>query len=191
MLEAKGRSMLLLAIAPGNCLVQEIPCLRRDINEGHRKNLILVSPHQTFSDSCATLRHKFASSESKLLSLSESLITQHITPRSDYLYSQIMDPFFTRDYREARFPLDVNALKILQIVDLCSTGLVDCSTPRQGALGADYRALYGLEETRGNHIQQSLRAFELTLFLPELAHFLPLSVVCMAHNSHMNQTSLV
>ena len=84
-----------------------------------------------------------------------------------------MDPFLTRDYGEARLPLDVKALTTLQIVDLCSAGLVDCSTPRQGALGADYRALYGLEETRGKYTQQDLRAFELTLFLPELAIFFP------------------
>lgn len=38
--------MLLLAIAPGNCLVQEFSCSRRNINEDHRKALILVSLYQ-------------------------------------------------------------------------------------------------------------------------------------------------
>ena len=156
--------MLLQAFAPGNCLVQKLSCLRRDINEGHRKTLILVSPYQR---SCASLRHNFASSESKLLFLSDSLIIQHITPSSDYLYSHTMEPSFTRDYKDARLPLDKNALTMLQIVDLCSARLVDCSTPHQGALGADYRALYGLDETRGKYIQHGLRAFELTLLLAE------------------------
>ena len=61
-----------------------------------------------------------------------------------------MDPFLTRDYGEGTLPLDIDALTILQIVDLCSAGLVDCSTPRQVALGADYRALYGLKRQGAN-----------------------------------------
>ena len=92
-----------------------------------------------------------------------------------------MEPFLARDYGEARLPLDVNALTSLQIVDLCFAGLVDCSTPRQGAFGTEYRALYGLEEPRGKDNQQGFRAFELTLFLPELAHLLSFSVSCVAH----------
>ena len=96
-----------------------------------------------------------------------------------------MDPFVTRDYGEAILPLDVNALTILQKAHLCSAGLVDCSTPRQGALGAEHRALYGLEETRGRYTQQGLRALELTLFLPDLAHFLSFSVLCVTYNPHI------
>ena len=105
--------MLVLAIAPGNCLLQEFSCLTQNINEGRHKALILVSRYQR---SCASLT--LQAPRATLFFLSESVITQYITPSTNRIYSHIMDPFLTGDYREAGLPLDVNALTILHIVDL-------------------------------------------------------------------------